>query len=328
MKRKLITVLIITSMAAALCGCADEAPAAETSAETADESIQSTQAEDMSEAESTAVQTTEAVSAEVTESSTESAEARFSFIEAGKEADGKHLIDDDLYSKMVITLYDDGNYRIKQWSSEDITGMWDTYDGEYTLYSGESDADTGINAPIYDIAPISGDDEGYLLEPEGADEDQYTLLLDTASDDGKAALKLRDEQISNMQGENEDAVYTTMAYVTYDDAGSTADSQSVNVDDIVWLTADEPDICGLYGVNPDDIVDDYQIVDNVADPFSYYIDDSTACSCLNEDMSGEAQKCTAQEFVTMLKKRPQGRMLVSITTNATSVQEVKEIYVP
>ena len=320
MKKKNI-LLILTGIAVlSLCACADGAGGTVTSEAPAGETATAGTTEPSSEAASevASVAATE-IASDVSTGSSDT-DALIQFIEP---AMNDELYDDDQYCDRLITLNSDRTYTIEQWSNETESGIWDTFENdEYTLYSPVSDEDTGINAPLFDIQKSETDDT-YTLMPEGSDESDYTKLLDTASDDGSAMLDFMKSQLSDMKGYNEDAVYTTKAYVTYDtedDNGTYA-----NVDDIVWLTADKPELCRLYGVDPDQISDDYQIANNTDDSFSYRIDENTKCSHIPDAVS--PVDCTYEEMISDLKSR-KDPMLADVTVNSTSIESIKEIYVP
>lgn len=323
MKKKSMLFILTGIMALSLCACGEtgdspvtsQAPSAAPSAAASAEASGEASAEVSTEASAS----TATADASASEESSDG-DALMKFIEPGMSDE---VYNDDQYYDRLITLNSDKTYTIEQWSSETESGVWDTFsEDEYTLYSPTSDENTGINAPLYDIQKSKKDDS-YILMPEGSDESGYTKLLDTSADDGSAMLDYMKSQLSDITGYNEDSVFTTKAYVTYD----TADDNGTyaKVDDIVWLTTDEPELCKLYGVDPSQISDDYQIVNNTDDSFSYRIDENTKCSHIPDAVS--PVDCTYKEMISDLKSRKEP-MLAEVTVNSTSIESIKEIYVP
>ena len=329
MKKRLLSVILATAMILTLTACADDsssdgqgekikeaASSAETAESSEETSAQETESEDMSEW----------TSASETEDASESAEDTdtIQLIEAGCVNDGEHVISDAMYMNKLITLYSDKKYNIAQFGYDAVAAEWDTFsEGEYTLYSPDSDEQTGIDAPTYDIVPIEGESGYYYLEPEGADESDWTLLIDTQMQDGNAALDLYNEQMGNITGSNEDTSYTTYAYAYAD--GDNDGTYSIGIDDVVWIASDQVERLALYGVDPDSVMDDYALIDNYDDKYDYTIyDGSTECSWLDD--SQKSKSGSVSDFYKALSKKD--KMLVKVTTLGEGLSSISEEYVP
>ena len=327
---------LIMAMAAGLCACAsDTAETAETAATAASEAGSSTAAgssaepEDSSssaesadssaaaEADTTATGTTAEAAATA---DTGSRDVTISLIEAGKYKDGSRVIDDDLYFDKKITLHSDKTYTLEQYGYNTVTGAWDSLEkNTYTLYSDTSDDSSGITAPEYDICPVSGADGSYYLKPEGSDEADWTLALDTATEDGAAALDLQNEQLGNISGSNEETSYVSPAFISVDCTDNNGTYLMIN--DVVLLNKDNPARCRLYGRDPKEVEEEV-IIDNDPEGYSYYLDDNATCSYIDYDHS-KVVKCTAAKFLKHLKD--EDSLLVRATTFGTTVTGIEEI---
>ena len=327
---------LIMAMAAGLCACAsDTAETAETAATAASEAGSSTAAgssaepEDSSssaesadssaaaEADTTATGTTAEAAATA---DTGSRDVTISLIEAGKYKDGSRVIDDDLYFDKKITLRSDKTYTLEQYGYDTVTGAWDSLEkNTYTLYSDTSDDSSGITAPEYDICPVSGADGSYYLKPEGSDEADWTLALDTATEDGAAALDLQNEQLGNISGSNEETSYVSPAFISVDCTDNNGTYLMIN--DVVLLNKDNPARCRLYGRDPKEVEEEV-IIDNDPEGYSYYLDDNATCSYIDYDHS-KVVKCTAAKFLKHLKD--EDSLLVRATTFGTTVTGIEEI---
>ena len=189
----------------------------------------------------------------------------------------------------------------------------------YTLYSDTSDDSSGITAPEYDICPVSGADGSYYLKPEGSDEADWTLALDTATEDGAAALDLQNEQLSNISGSNEETSYVSPAFISVDCTDNNGTYLMIN--DVVLLNKDNPARCRLYGRDPKEVEEEV-IIDNDPEGYSYYLDDNATCSYIDYDHS-KVVKCTAAKFLKHLKD--EDSLLVRATTFGTTVTGIEEI---
>lgn len=247
-------------------------------------------------------------------------EVKISLIEAGKYKDGSRVIDDDLYFDKKITLHSDKTYTLEQYGYDTVTGAWDSLEkNTYTLYSDTSDDSSGITAPEYDICPVSGADGSYYLKPEGSDEADWTLALDTATEDGAAALDLQNEQLGNISGSNEETSYVSPAFISVDCTDNNGTYLMIN--DVVLLNKDNPARCRLYGRDPKEVEEEV-IIDNDPEGYSYYLDDNATCSYIDYDHS-KVVKCTAAKFLKHLKD--EDSLLVRATTFGTTVTGIEEI---
>ena len=311
---------LIMAMAAGLCACAsDTAETAETAATAASEADSSTAAGSSAaaEADMTAAGTTAEAAATA---DTGSRDVTISLIEAGKYKDGSRVIDDDLYFDKKITLHSDKTYTLEQYGYDTVTGAWDSLEkNTYTLYSDTSDDSSGITAPEYDICPVSGADGSYYLKPEGSDEADWTLALDTATEDGAAALDLQNEQLGNISGSNEETSYVSPAFISVDCTDNNGTYLMIN--DVVLLNKDNPARCRLYGRDPKEVEEEV-IIDNDPEGYSYYLDDNATCSYIDYDHS-KVVKCTAAKFLKHLKD--EDSLLVRATTFGTTVTGIEEI---
>ena len=317
---------LMMAMAAGLCACASEtedaAGTAATAATGASEAGSSTAAGSSSSAgsagSSAEADTTTAEAAATAD--TGSRDVTISLIEAGKYKDGSRVIDDDLYFDKKITLHSDKTYTLEQYGYDTVTGAWDSLEkNTYTLYSDTSDDSTGITAPEYDICPVSGADGSYNLKPEGSDEADWTLALDTTTEDGAAALDLQNEQLGNISGSNEETSYVSPAFISVDCTDNNGTYLMIN--DVVLLNKDNPARCRLYGRDPKE-VDEEVIIDNDPEGYSYYLDDNATCSYIDYDHS-KVVKCTAAKFLKHLKD--EDSLLVRATTFGTTVTGIEEI---
>lgn len=330
---------LIMAMAAGLCACASEtedtagtavtaataaseagsSTAAGSSAEPADSSSSAESADSSAtaEADTTAAGTTAEAAATA---DTGSRDVTISLIEAGKYKDGSRVIDDDLYFDKKITLHSDKTYTLEQYGYDTVTGAWDSLEkNTYTLYSDTSDDSSGITAPEYDICPVSGADGSYYLKPEGSDEADWTLALDTATEDGAAALDLQIEQLGNISGSNEETSYVSPAFISVDCTDNNGTYLMIN--DVVLLNKDNPARCRLYGRDPKEVEEEV-IIDNDPEGYSYYLDDNATCSYIDYDHS-KVVKCTAAKFLKHLKD--EDSLLVRATTFGTTVTGIEEI---
>ena len=327
---------LIMAMAAGLCACAsDTAETAETAATAASEagsstaagssaepadsssSAESADSSATAEADTTAAGTTAEAAATA---DTGSRDVTISLIEAGKYKDGSRVIDDDLYFDKKITLHSDKTYTLEQYGYDTVTGAWDSLEkNTYTLYSDTSDDSSGITAPEYDICPVSGADGSYYLKPEGSDEADWTLALDTATEDGAAALDLQIEQLGNISGSNEETSYVSPAFISVDCTDNNGTYLMIN--DVVLLNKDNPARCRLYGRDPKEVEEEV-IIDNDPEGYSYYLDDNATCSYIDYDHS-KVVKCTAAKFLKHLKD--EDSLLVRATTFGTTVTGIEEI---
>ena len=319
---------LIMAMAAGLCACAsDTAETAETAATAASEagssaadsssSAESADSSAVAEADTTAAGTTTEAAATA---DTGNRDVTISLIEAGKYKDGSRVIDDDLYFDKKITLHSDKTYTLEQYGYDTVTGAWDSLEKNmYTLYSDTSDDSSGITAPEYDICPVSGADGSYYLKPEGSDEADWTLALDTATEDGAAALDLQNEQLGNISGSNEETSYVSPAFISVDCTDNNGTYLMIN--DVVLLNKDNPARCRLYGRDPKEVEEEV-IIDNDPEGYSYYLDDNATCSYIDYDHS-KVVKCTAAKFLKHLKD--EDSLLVRATTFGTTVTGIEEI---
>ena len=330
---------LMMAMAAGLCACASEtedtagtavtaataaseagsSTAAGSSAEPADSSSSAESADSSAtaEADTTAAGTTAEAAATA---DTGSRDVTISLIEAGKYKDGSRVIDDDLYFDKKITLHSDKTYTLEQYGYDTVTGAWDSLEkNTYTLYSDTSDDSSGITAPEYDICPVSGADGSYYLKPEGSDEADWTLALDTATEDGAAALDLQIEQLGNISGSNEETSYVSPAFISVDCTDNNGTYLMIN--DVVLLNKDNPARCRLYGRDPKEVEEEV-IIDNDPEGYSYYLDDNATCSYIDYDHS-KVVKCTAAKFLKHLKD--EDSLLVRATTFGTTVTGIEEI---
>ena len=327
---------LIMAMAAGLCACAsDTAETAETAATAASEAGSSTAAGSSAEpagssssaesADSSAAAEADMTAAGTTAEAaatadTGSRDVTISLIEAGKYKDGSRVIDDDLYFDKKITLHSDKTYTLEQYGYDTVTGAWDSLEkNTYTLYSDTSDDSSGITAPEYDICPVSGADGSYYLKPEGSDEADWTLALDTATEDGAAALDLQNEQLGNISGSNEETSYVSPAFISVDCTDNNGTYLMIN--DVVLLNKDNPARCRLYGRDPKEVEEEV-IIDNDPEGYSYYLDDNATCSYIDYDHS-KVVKCTAAKFLKHLKD--EDSLLVRATTFGTTVTGIEEI---
>ena len=326
---------LIMAMAAGLCACAsDTAETAETAVTAASEAGSSTAAGSSAEpagsgaagssssaepADGSAEADTTAAEAAAT-ADTGSRDVTSSLIEAGKYKEGSRVIDDDLYFDKKITLHSDKTYTLEQYGYDTVTGAWDSLEkNTYTLYSDTSDDSSGITAPEYDICPVSGADGSYYLKPEGSDEADWTLALDTATEDGAAALDLQNEQLGNISGSNEETSYVSPAFISVDCTDNNGTYLMIN--DVVLLNKDNPARCRLYGRDPKEVEEEV-IIDNDPEGYSYYLDDNATCSYIDYDHS-KVVKCTAAKFLKHLKD--EDSLLVRATTFGTTVTGIEEI---
>ena len=329
---------LMMAMAAGLCACASEtedtAGTAVTAATAASEAGSSTAAGSSAEpagsgaagssssaepADGSAEADTTAAEAAAT-ADTGSRDVTISLIEAGKYKDGSRVIDDDLYFDKKITLHSDKTYTLEQYGYDTVTGAWDSLEkNTYTLYSDTSDDSSGITAPEYDICPVSGADGSYYLKPEGSDEADWTLALDTATEDGAAALDLQIEQLGNISGSNEETSYVSPAFISVDCTDNNGTYLMIN--DVVLLNKDNPARCRLYGRDPKEVEEEV-IIDNDPEGYSYYLDDNATCSYIDYDHS-KVVKCTAAKFLKHLKD--EDSLLVRATTFGTTVTGIEEI---
>ena len=330
---------LMMAMAAGLCACASEtedtAGTAVTAATAASEAGSSTAAGSSAEPEDSSSSAESADSSAVAEADTTAAgttaeaaatadtgsrDVTISLIEAGKYKDGSRVIDDDLYFDKKITLHSDKTYTLEQYGYDTVTGAWDSLEkNTYTLYSDTSDDSSGITAPEYDICPVSGADGSYYLKPEGSDEADWTLALDTATEDGAAALDLQNEQLGNISGSNEETSYVSPAFISVDCTDNNGTYLMIN--DVVLLNKDNPARCRLYGRDPKEVEEEV-IIDNDPEGYSYYLDDNATCSYIDYDHS-KVVKCTAAKFLKHLKD--EDSLLVRATTFGTTVTGIEEI---
>lgn len=320
---------LIMAVAAGLCACAsDTAETAETAATAASEAGSSA-ADSSSSAEpagSSAAGSSSSAEADTTAAEaaatadTGNQDVTISLIEAGKYKDGSRVIDDDLYFDKKITLHSDKTYTLEQYGYDTVTGAWDSLEkNTYTLYSDTSDDSSGITAPEYDICPVSGAVGSYYLKPEGSDEADWTLALDTATEDGAAALDLQNEQLGNISGSNEETSYVSPAFISVDCTDNNGTYLMIN--DVVLLNKDNPARCRLYGRDPKEVEEEV-IIDNDPEGYSYYLDDNATCSYIDYDHS-KVVKCTAAKFLKHLKD--EDSLLVRATTFGTTVTGIEEI---
>ena len=330
---------LMMAMAAGLCACASEtedaAGTAATAATGASEAGSSTAAGSSAEPEDSSSSAESADSSATAEADTTAAgttaeaaatadtgsrDVTISLIEAGKYKDGSRVIDDDLYFDKKITLHSDKTYTLEQYGYDTVTGAWDSLEkNTYTLYSDTSDDSSGITAPEYDICPVSGADGSYYLKPEGSDEADWTLALDTATEDGAAALDLQNEQRGNISGSNEETSYVSPAFISVDCTDNNGTYLMIN--DVVLLNKDNPARCRLYGRDPKEVEEEV-IIDNDPEGYSYYLDDNATCSYIDYDHS-KVVKCTAAKFLKHLKD--EDSLLVRATTFGTTVTGIEEI---
>lgn len=197
--------------------------------------------------------------------------------------------------------------------------------GDYKLGSWKPSAD-GISAALEDGAGDTvftlkltgpGETTASLAPAAGGGASPAAARTDSAR--GRAALRLREAQLRDLSGSNEDTQRTFTAYVS-----PGADSGSLSFDMVVWVNGSDTDSLALFGIDPSCVMDDYAIYDGDADSFDYTLDPRGKFTVYSDTAKSAADAAGLIKAVNAHG----GRMLAKVTTHGEMAVSVEQIYVP